>query len=50
MADWPKQVETTDVRAERARGVGGARTVVGRALGVHVGYVMATDGEVKLGS
>ena len=50
LADWPKQVETTDVRAEWARGVGGTRTVVVRVLGVHVGHVVATGGEVKLGS
>ena len=49
LADWPKPGETTDVRAERARVVGGARAVVGHASGMHIGHVVATGGECKVG-
>ena len=49
LADWPKQVETTDVRAERTGGVGRTLTVTGQVLGMRVGRVDAVEGGVKDG-
>ena len=49
LADWPKQVETTDVRAERTGGVGRTLTVTGQVLGMRVGRVDAVKGGVEYG-
>ena len=49
MADWPKQVETTDVRAERTGGAGRTLTVTGQVLGMRVGRVDAVEGGSKMG-
>ena len=49
LADWPKQVETADVRAERTGGVRRTLTVTGHMLGIHVGRVDAVEGGSKIG-